>query len=254
MYVGICCHAENTAPIFTFTFVYDNRNKMVVNPQKFDSEHPLLVDEDRLERIADVMYAKIQQTLFGGSRGRRPRIGREEPSDSNAQEKILAGTAFSADDVLSEALTGLLQYSPQRLRGTWEGLAVRIAEYKAIDAIRASKAGLRGTDHRPPLQLISGDIETEGPEGEKEPTILETLPGNWHDPEAEFMVKQDVLKLRDLAREMLNGRDQDVFFAIHFLGLNRSEVGNKFGMTGQRAGQIYNAALRELEAHPDYPF
>ena len=227
---------------------------MVVNPQKFDSEHPLLADRDRLDRIADVMYAKIQQTLFGESRGRRPRIGRDEPSDSKAQERILAGNSVSADDVLSEALIGLLQYSPQRLRGTWEGLAVRIAEYKAIDAIRASKARLRGTDHRPPLQLISGDIETEGPEGEKEPTLLETVAGNWRDPEAEFMVKQDVLKLRDLAREMLNGRDQEVFFAIHFLGLNRSEAGNKFGMTGQRAGQIYNAAVRELEAHPDYPF
>ena len=27
-----------------------------------------------------------------------------------------------------------------------------------------------------------------------------------------------------------------------------------FGLTSQRVGQIYNSALRTLEAHPDYPF
>ena len=65
---------------------------------------------------------------------------------------------------------------------------------------------------------------------------------------------QAVLKLRDLAREGLNDRDQRIFFAIHFEDYSRKEVGDRLGLTSQRVGQIYNAALRTLEAHPDYPF
>ena len=76
--------------------------------------------------------------------------------------RILDGTGVSADDVLSEAFLGLLEYPPERIESTWEALAVKIAEYKAIDALRASEKGLRGTDHRPELQLVSGDLEWEG--------------------------------------------------------------------------------------------
>ena len=64
----------------------------------------------------------------------------------------------------------------------------------------------------------------------------------------------DVLKLRDLAREFLDDRDLGIFFAIHFDGDSRKEVGDRLGLTGQRVSQIYNAALSTLEAHPDYPF
>ena len=44
------------------------------------------------------------------------------------ENEFCEGTGFSADDVLSEALIGLLEYSPERLKGTWESLAVTIAE------------------------------------------------------------------------------------------------------------------------------
>ncbi len=233
-----------SAPIFTFDSICDNRGKMASISQAFDFEHPLLADRERLDKILDAMYAKIHKILFG-NRGRRSR---------DETERILIGTAVSADDVLSEALHGLLQYPPERLEVTWEGLAVTIAENKAIDALKASKKGLRGTNHRPELHLVSGDLERDGRDGETKATLLESLPSDWGDPEAEYFVLQNVLKLRDLAREALSDRDQKIFFEIHFRCYSRKEVGERLGLTSQRIGQIYDAALRTLEAHPDYPF
>ena len=220
----------------------------------FDSEHSLLTDRKRLEKIADIMYAKIHKTLFSGNPGRRRWTTASQSDNAAGIEQTLEGTGVSAEDVLSEALTGLLQYPRERLEGTWEGLAVTIARNKAIGALRDSKKGLSGTEHRPQLHLVSGDLEREGPDGGAEPALFELLPSNWGDPEVEYFVLQNVLKLRDLAREALNDRDQEIFFAIHFDGYSRRKVGERLGLTSQRIGQIYNAALDTLEARPDYPF
>jgi len=200
------------------------------------------------------MYAMIQKTLFPRHPGqRRPRVGTGQTSNADGIERILKGNGVSADDVLNKAFLALLEYSPKRLEGTWEGLAVRIAENKAVDALRASTKGLRGTDHRPELRIVSGDAERKGPDGEREPSLFEVLPSN-SDPEAEYFLLQDVLKLRDLAREVLSERDREIFLAIHFDGYSRTEVGEQLGLTSQRIGQIYNGALRQLETHPGYPF
>lgn len=227
---------------------------MLSTSQIPEFEHPLLADRARLERIADVMFAKIQKTLFPGYPVRPLRAETGGSSSAGDIERILEGTGVSAKDVLSEALIGLLQYPPERLEDTWEGLAVTIAERKAVNALRAFGKGLRGTDHRPQLRLVSGDAEREGPDGETEPALLEAIPSNWGDPEAEYYVLQGVLKLRDLARELLGDRDQKIFFAIHFQHYSRTEVGDWLGLTSQRVGQIYNTALQQLETHPNYPF
>ena len=213
--------------------------------QTFDSEHPLLTDRERLDKITDIMYAKIQKTLFSENPGRR---------QIAETERVLEGTAVSANDVLTEALVGLLQYSPEHLKGTWESLAVGIAHNKAVDALRASQKGLRETEHRPKLRLVSGDAERQRPGGETEPPHFEVLPSNWGDPETEYSVLEKVLALRDLARDVLDEREREIFFAIHFEGCSRTEVGEQFGLTSQRIGQIYRAALRSLETHPNYPF
>ena len=220
-----------------------------------DSEHPLLTDRIRLDRILDVMYIQIQKTLFPGHLGQPlPRVEVSQANGTGSVERILAGTGVSADDVLSEASLELLEYPRERLKGTWEGLAVTIARNKAVDAFRASQKGLRATKHRPELRLVSGDVEREGPDGEMEPSIFELLPSDWGDPEAEYCVMEDVLKLIDLAREILDGRAQEIFFAIHFCGYKRKEVADQLDLTSQRIGQIYSATLRSLEDHPDYPF
>ena len=246
--------AKLRATTFSPDAVCDNKAEMLSNSQKFDSQHPLLADKDRLERILDIMYAKIQKTLFPrGYHARRVRADASQPNNGGGIERILKGTEVSADDVLSEALSGLLQYPPERLEDTWEGLAVKIAGNKAIDALRASQKGLGGTDHRVQLHLVSGDVERDGSDGEAEPALFDLLPSTWGDPEAEYSVLEDVLKLRDLARELLDDRDRAIFFAIHFRGDSRKEVGDRLGLTSQRIGQIYSAALDRLEAHPDYP-
>lgn len=220
-----------------------------------DSEHPLLKDRKRLERILDVMYAKIQKTLFPRHpRQPRPRVEASQTNGTGGVERILKGTGVSADDVLSEAFHALLEFPPERLEDTWEGLAVTIARNKAADALEASGKGLRGTDHRPELRLVSGDVGSEGPDGEMGPSLFELLRNNCDDLEAEYFVIEDALKLRDLAREILDDRDREIFFAIHFCGYKRKEVADQLDLTSQRIGQIYSAALRSLEDHPDYPF
>ena len=84
----------------------------------FDSEHPLLTDRKRLDEIANIMYAKIQKTLFSGILGRRRWATASQSNNAGEIERILEGTGVSADDVLSEALIGLLLYPPERLEGT----------------------------------------------------------------------------------------------------------------------------------------
>ena len=218
---------------------------MISISQAFDAEHPLLKDRERLDKLVDIMYAKIQKTLFSKNSGRRR---------GTETEQVLEGTAVSADDVLAEALVGLLQYSPERLEGTWEGLAVGIAHNKAVDALRDSQKGLRGTEHRHTLHLMSGDAEMQGPGGGTKPPLFEVLPSNWGDPEAEYLVLEKVLELRNLARDVLDERDREIFFAIHFEGCSRTDVGERVGLTSQRIGQIYRAALRSLESQPNCPF
>ena len=101
---------------------------------------------------------------------------------------------------------------------------------------------------------MSGDAEREGPEGETEPTIFEVLPSYWGDPEAESLELEYVVELRNLAREILDERSLEIFFAIHFQGHSRREVGEQLDLTSQRIGQIYRAALLRLEPHLNHPF
>ena len=246
---------KGRTPIFIFDEVFDNKDEMLSSERASDSEHPLRADRGRLDEVLDVMYAKIQKTLFWGDSGQRcPWVEASLTNATGREELILEGTGVSAEDVLGEACLALLEFPPERLKGTWEGLAVTIAHNKAVDALRYSGKGLRGTNHRHELRIVSGDVEREGPDGEMEPSLFELLPGNWRDPEAEFFVLQDVLKVRDLAREILVDRDREIFFAIHCDGDSRKEVAIRLGLTSQRIGQIYRAALRSLEDHPDYPF
>ena len=151
---------------FSFSTPFPTINNMMTSTsQASESKHPLLADRERLEEILDIMYAKIQKTLFPRNPRRRPRAETSGFINADDRERIREGAGFSADDVLSEAFLGLLEYSPERLKGTWESLAVTIAGNKAADAFRASTKGLRGTDHRPELRIVSGDAEGKGPDG-----------------------------------------------------------------------------------------
>lgn len=164
------------------------------------------------------------------------------------------GTGIGADDILADAFLALVEYPPDRLRGSWEGLAVRIAQNKAKDALETAEKGLRATDQRPKLHLVPGERTGQGPDGASDAAPFDVLPAEWADLEAEYFALSDVLELRDLARKILDERERDIFFAIHFYGYSRKEVGEAFELTPQRIGQVYSAVLRQLESHPDYPF
>ena len=217
-----------------------------------DPEHPLQTDRDRLDKIADVMDAKIRKVLGWRSRGLTKEQGRLGRADRT--ERVLPGTGVGVEDILSDAVIALLSFLPADLRGSWEGLAVQIAHNKAVAALRAAGKGLRGTDHRHELRLIPGDARRPLPGGEPGPSVLEGLPDERYDPEAEYIEIRRALDLRDLARTVLSERDAYIFFERHFVGRTHEEIAQDLGLTRQRVGQIYNSALSQLEADPRYPF
>ena len=227
---------------------------MVSASRSSDPEHPLFGDRDRIEGIADVMYAEIHKTLHWTNPGLEPRGAANRLRGAGDFDRTLGRTGIGADDILADAFLALAEYPPERLRGSWEGLAIRIAQNKAKDALETAERGLRATDHRPQLHVVSGDRMGQGTDGESDRTPFDVLPAEWSDLEAEYFALADVLELRDLAREVLDEREQEIFFAIHFYGYRRRDVGEALGLTGQRVGQLYAAALRKLETHPNYPF
>ena len=227
---------------------------MVSAPRSSDPEHPLFADRDRLDKVADVMYAAIHKTLHWANPGLQPRGAANRLSGAGDADRTLGGTGIGADDILAEALLALAEYPPEQIRGSWEGLAVRVAQNKAKDALEAAEKGLRATDHRPQLYLVSGERTGLGPDGESEPALFDLQPDEWVNLEAEYFALAHVLEVRDLAREILEEREREIFFAIHFYGYSRREVGEALGLTSQRIGQIYSSALDRLEAHPQYPF
>lgn len=208
----------------------------------FDPNHPLAGDRQRLDKVVDNMFRKIQKTLY------RKSIGR-----SLASNELLEGGAITANEILAEALADLLEFPPERLEETWEALAVRIAHHKAVDALRASQKGLRETEHREPLRLLSGDAERIGPDGETQEPILTVLPGDWDGPEVECEQLERVGIFFDLAWTVLDEREREIVFAI-LKGSSRKEVGEQHDLSGQRVGQIFTGAMNRLATDPNNPF
>ncbi|MDE0507775.1 MAG: hypothetical protein OXI17_03975 [Gammaproteobacteria bacterium] len=213
-----------------------------VSSRFFDPEHPLAGNRQRLDKVVDIMFRSIQKTLYTVSSGR-----------SNEGNQLLEGGMVTANEILSEALADLLEYPPEQLTGTWEALAVTIARNKAVDALRASQKGLGETEHRSQLHLVSVDADRRGLGGETKPPLLEVLPGDWEDPEVEYERVEKTLVLFDLARKVLDEREQKIVFAI-LKGFTRKEVGRKFELTSQRVGQIFNDAMNRLATDPNNPF
>jgi DNA-directed RNA polymerase specialized sigma24 family protein len=118
----------------------------------FPKDHPLREDRSRLETILDLMWWEILKVLHQ----RRRRRGKP-----GQPELALIGGA-SAEDVLQDALFGLLRYEPKD-GVDWEALGVRIAQNKAKEALRKSRA-YRARVDGPDIEVASLDVEN--PEGE----------------------------------------------------------------------------------------
>jgi DNA-directed RNA polymerase specialized sigma24 family protein len=210
-------------------------------------DHPLLSDRRRLDAITDVMYAQIQKVMFRYG----PRQRRSAAQAGRGTERSLHGGS-SADDVLQEATLALLCYPPDQLATTWEALAVRIAQNKAVDAVRAARKGRARSseDDEGEIQLIVLDLDAraEGPLG--------TFPTPDDELEREFIKTRQQKILERLAREVLSERDRRIYYDVHHLGISNAEAGRALGLTGQGVGQIYRAVANRLllAAHNDPEF
>ena len=242
---------KHAALAFTLPSVRDSKSGMPSSVLATEGEHPLLADSELLNEILDVMYIKIHKVLRWPYPGRRHGPG--YIGGAGTSERILTGTGTSADDILAEAFWALVAYPPEKAR-SWKALAVRIAHNKAVQALRTAGKGLRATDDRPELYLVSGDHRPTNAEGEDRSSIFEVLPDEWQDLETEYFALADVKTVQDLAREVLDEREQRIFLDIHFAGYSRKEIGEQLGLTGARVGQIYRSAMRQIEEDARYPY
>lgn len=214
----------------------------------YDLLHPLLLDRPRLEEIRIAMYTVIQK-----------QIGRYRARSSNGQpvDPALYG-GVSADDVLQDAFEELLQYQHVGFRGSWEALAVDISKKRAIDAVRKSKKGLRPTEHRQEITVTS--VEAMGADRGGRGS-LEAIPVPDMSPEDRLLQDEDeflsalrVAALRDLALEVLDERQQAVFFGIAFDERTRRAIGVELGVSGQMVGRIFEKAMTLIENDPRFPY
>ena len=211
-----------------------------------DSGHPLFDDRGLLDEVTRVMYAVIHKTLH--------KKGMPVSPQGTGPDRALIG-GVSADDVLQDALIDLYNYPREGFTGSWGALGVTIARRKAIDAVRAARKGLGGTEHRHEMHVVSGDKPTVGPEGDPGATTWDLHPDERLNPEEEYIIMRSALDLQDLAREMLAaGREQAIFFGIRFQDRKRTDLAPEWKCTPQRVGQIYDNACESLEEDLRYPY
>jgi RNA polymerase sigma factor (sigma-70 family) len=202
------------------------------------NDHPLLRDGARLRQITKVMRRKIEKTL---------RV-KEDPA--GRYERVIAGGA-SCDDVLQEALLGLVRFPESKLKGRWEGLAVRIAEFKAINALEAATRGRQRNEGDG-----DGDEIDEVRLGALSDDEVASLAEVGVDEYDEYVaLAQDDLMIQ-LARDLLDERDRRVFYGRQYLGVTKAELARELGLSGPGVADIYARALRRVEAaarsHPAY--
>lgn len=199
-------------------------------------QHPLLVDRARLQMITELMWFQIQRIMFPFA----PRRSSRNPSGTELT--VVGGT--SAEDVLREALAGLMQYEPQG-HVEWEGLAITIAQRRAIDAVR------RARKHRRLPDGTEIDITSLDREREDGPPIADTLPDPnqlTEDEVVESLLRADRLRaIGTVARTTLSHRDRDIFYRVT-RGESLVAVAAEVDLTPQRVGQIYRQSLRQINA------
>lgn len=203
-----------------------------------ERERPLLSDPVRLERIRNLMHRKIHRVLFG----------RSPPPRGTEQKELAIVGGVSTEDVLQEAFESLLKHATfeqEDLSRDWVPLAVTIARNRAITALRIAFRGLRGTEHRPELRVVSSDALAPHDD---------LLPDPDADVEEQVLAAIRVEQLWHLACELLDERELRIYRQIKHQGRTRKEVGKELGLTSQRISQIYEEITRKVERHPRYPY
>ena len=192
--------------------------------------HPLFDDPARLEQVMRVAHQKILKTLRFNPTG--------------VEEQVLTG-GVSADDILQEVTEALWEFDPDKLRLSWEALAVTIGHNKTVDAIRRATKG-RGPsgDEGDEIGVVSLD-RPAGADGDDGVSAAEQLSVG-RSTEDEVVAMDDEVRLWKLAQEQLDERELRIFYDIHYLGRSRAEVGRELGLSGQRVGQIHAQLLIQL--------
>lgn len=203
----------------------------------FPKEHPLRGDRARLEDITDLMWWEILKVLHQAPRA-RPKPGRQA-----SPELSLVGGA-SAVDVLQEALIGLLRHEPKD-GVNWEGLGVRIAQNKAKEALRKSRAYRIRGDEVPDIEVASLDIADDEGNGLADRLADEEPSLTLEEAEDEVLLLRRQQALHRAANEILTDRDRQIVFRI-MRGETREAIKEDFSLTRQRIGQIHRDALEKL--------
>jgi DNA-directed RNA polymerase specialized sigma24 family protein len=201
----------------------------------FDPEHPLLKDRPRLESLIKKMLSRISSLM--GVPSTNPGRG-------------LSG-AETAEDVLQQVLLELLQ-KPADYADNWEGLGMRIARLRAVDAVRRAVKGrqLPAADNdagnpgpSPEIDVVSLDAEATQPSIEKMQRAgrLSTE----MTPEEEYLEAERQEILWDLARDTLDEQDLLIYRSIHHHEMTPPAVARLPGVSvGER--QVRNR-IAEIE-------
>lgn len=205
-------------------------------PRPFPEDHPLRDDPARLEAIADLMWIKIQKTIQPGRQPRRR-------TQANTDLTLVGG--ISTEQVLYQALAALLYFEPDRLRSSWEGLAVQIAHHKAVQAVRDNTRGRRTDDDEDDDEVHLSSLDAPGADGV---TLGQQLPDPSASTESEAAALAQQMVYRRIAEEILTARDREIYFRRHNLGETFAAMKDDFDLTEQRLGQIYMDSAKKVHA------
>lgn len=200
----------------------------------FPKDHPLREDRSRLEAIQELMWWEILKVLH------QPRRRRGKPGQP---ELALIGGA-SAEDVHQEALLGLLRYEPSR-GVNWEALGVRIAQNKAKEALRKSRAYRTRADG-PDIEVASVNVEDSEGQSLAE-QVRDHDDGGFTEAQALAEVErlQRQRALHRAAMEVLTDRDRAIVARVQ-RGETREAISKDYPVSPARIGQIYAKALVKL--------
>jgi RNA polymerase sigma factor (sigma-70 family) len=162
-------------------------------------------------------------------------------------DRVIAGVDVWS--IVDEAWSSMAE-DGFRSSGPFLPYALRVAQNKAIDAIKRAEARRR---------VLSLE-ESLGTDGAQALVLADTIPGS-QGAEADYLDEQehlDTIERLSLAQrainELLSERERDVFVAVQVNRKSCAAVGRELDppLTGQRVGQIVASALVKVRDYIDH--
>ncbi len=161
-------------------------------------------------------------------------------------DRVVAGVDVLS--VVDEAWSSMAE-DGFRSSGPFLPYALRVAQNKAIDAIKRAEA-------RRHVLSLEEPLGTDNAQGL---VLADTIPGS-RGAEADYLDEQEHLETIErlslaqrAIREQLSGRERDVFVSVVINGKSSAAVGRELDppLTGQRVGQIVASALGKVRDYID---